>query len=292
MTYRVAIGCTTRHDYSSLLIFAALLWRERIGYEPILFLIGDEDEAANLSWGAPTSGLVYNALFKFGFQYELIDGVKGIEGATLSQCVRHHAAAMDFPEEDILIPSDADLFPLRKEFYYQHQKDITLYYYNGYPGEEESHWPTCHQSASVKVWREMMGLDPAKSVRENLLRSLEESNIRDLAKARAADPQDWAAEWFFDEHFSSRKIKESRFYPNGIHRIAREGHPPKDRLDRAHRPSWKNANVNNYVDAHTVRPAWDDENWSMLRPLIEQTMPQHLAWADAFRLEFKKEMRL
>ena len=286
MNRRVAIGCTVGHDYSAFLPFVATLWRDRIGYEPTFFLVGSEIE-----WSAHRYAYIpYSYLIKEGFDIRFVEHIEGIEDGTIAQCVRQHAAASDYPLDDLLICSDADLLPIRREFYYTHDPDkhaIGLYYSNGYDSEKDWHWPSCHYSMRVSTWREVMGLDVplAEAMRLNF------SDYGLVAKmeAKRLDPAKyWGHVWFTDEFVASKKIKASRYYIGSIHFIEREGHPPCDRLDRACWPA--TYDIAGLTDCHSIRPIWNDDNWPRFRPLLQQLMPERIAWADEYRTLFRNAM--
>jgi len=282
----VAIGCSTVHDYAAFLPLAGLLWRNRIGYEPIFYLIGD-----NKIWGTGHPKVVFDALGKFSFLMGFVEQEKGIEDATMSQSIRLYAAAAPYLDSnDLLIPSDADLLPLNREFYYQHNVErypIASYYANGYD-ESMTHLPSCHVSAHVETWREFMNLN-GSSPRESMLKGFEERNLKAKIKAKEENPQaNWGHVWFEDEFNLSARVRASKFHPDGLQLIRREGQPPRDRIDRSCWPA--SYNVLNYSDCHSLRPMWSDENWARIRPIFEQTMPSILDWADQYRLDFKKAM--
>lgn len=278
----VAIGSTKGHDYSAFLPIVGLYWRDRIGYQPEFFLVGNAEE-----WDQGHTAVVLDALEHHGLNYHFVNHIQGVEDATIAQCVRQHAAAYAFPEEDLLICSDADLVPLKKEFYYQHDPEkfeIGLYYANGYK-DEVNHYPSCHMSQRVKTWREVMGYHQ-EPMEIAMARSFLTYGLADKMKAKQENPQkSWGHVWFADELIASQRIVDSG---KSRQLINREGHPPVDRLDRA---CWPNQyDANQLTDCHSIRPIWSVPNWPRFRPIIEQTMPQLLGWADEFILKFRKAM--
>lgn len=278
----VAIGSTKGHDYSAFLPIVGAYWRDRIGYQPEFFLIGIPDE-----WEQGHTAVVLDALEMLGLNFTYVSHIQDVEDATISQCVRQHAAAHPFfAPTDLLICSDADLVPLRKDFYYQHETEkyeIGLYYSNGYPGEKD-HYPSCHMSMSVANWRQVMRLDlPLDAA---LKRNFSDYGLAQKMDAKKADPaKNWGHVWFADELIASKRIVESG---KSLQMIPREGHPPVDRLDRACWPNQYDART--LTDCHSIRPIWSAPNWPRFRPLIEQTVPAILSWADQYILEFRKAM--
>jgi hypothetical protein len=284
----VSIGSTTDHNYSFFLPIIGSLWR-RVGYIPNFYLIGRKED-----WEDGHASHVHAALSIQDFDYQFVDPVPGVEDATVAQSIRLYAAADDtFHDKDLLIPSDADILPLRKDFYCQHNLEeypIASYYSNGYPGEEGKHFPTCHVSAQVGVWREFMHLNGDGS-RECMIKSFNDRNLLEKIKRKAENPKEgWVDVWFEDEYSISEKIIKSQYYPDRVQYIRRDGHPPKDRLDRAHPHHWDNIPPNFYTDAHSIRPGWSDKNYPKLRALLRYVIPGALDWIDPYRELFRKEM--
>lgn len=273
----VAIGCDTFHAYSFFLPFTCLFWR-RIGYEPILFLVGTFDN----EWIHQPSRVVIDALAEIGQEVRWIDHVPGVSSATVAQCVRHHVAALkELSDSDLLMTSDADLFPLRREFFHQHGPfPVALYYSNVYG--DNDHWTNLHMSFSVGALREIMGIQVG-DVRASMLKMFEDGQLDKLIQAKKDDPSDDRL-WFFDERYPSRKIIESRFYPRLVQKIPREGHPPKDQINRG--PWLDTYTERDYVDYHAPRPGWADRYWPWFRPLLARFIPDRLAWADFYRTKF------
>lgn len=281
----VVMGSTTGHDYSFFLPIVCEAWK-KCGYEPVVFLIGDEAE-----WSTARTRDIRKILEWRGVTKKHVHFVTGIEPATLAQSIRLHAAADPFFKPyDLLIPSDADLIPIHRGFYEQHdleQYAIASYYSNGYIGENE-HFPSCHISAQVGTWRGFMEY-ASKDPREAMIATLKKHGIEQKMKDKEADQRkNWGWVWFMDEHSVSSQIVKSRFYPDSFQRIEREGHPPKDRLDRACWPA--KYDPSKYSDCHSIRPGWSDANWPRLRPLIKYLMPEHMDWIDDYRAKFREAM--
>ena len=281
----VAMGCSTVHDYSFLLPISCLAWRERIGFEPVVFLVGDEDE-----WSQDDRGKMpcLIALLGHPFRVEFVPHMEGVEDATISQSVRLHAAALrDLEPDALLTPCDADLIPLRRSFYMDNFREpITSLYANGYPGEDATHLPTCHIQARVKTWRAFMGLN-GQGIPAALKASFEAAGLAAKMEQRKADPKkNWGWVWFLDEHHLSNRILSSGL---AVHRVNREGHPPVDRLDRSCWP--ETYDPSQYTDGHSIRPGWTPANWPRLRPLLAWALPHHLPWLDAYQKEFHRSMK-
>src|SRR5690606_5744916 len=89
----------------------------------------------------------------------------GIKDATVSQVVRLYAAAMNVSEDDYIITSDADMFPLSRDHFNQQGMegdDVHLFYANAYAHMKDSvMYPLCYVGASVRTWRDIMQIPPS-----------------------------------------------------------------------------------------------------------------------------------
>jgi len=288
MTTRVIIGCSNWRDYAFPLPLTALLWREIAGYEPILLLVGDEHY-----WSKPARSLTsLNAIRELEFEHYMLGYIYGYEDCTLAQNSRQHAAALStIPDDEWLMPSDADLWPLTREFYHQHEisdKRFVLYYSNG---DHYSSFPTCHMTGRAKDWRALMGLILPEEkggmfvIRENPITHCVKNTLEAWLKPRQAGkgPSDagWEA-WMSDQRIFTERIKAQTWYPQEVLMIERKGHPPVDRIDRCCWPI--NPSVRGMTDAHL--PKAPDQEWDKIRPIVEQLLPNWLSWADKYRNEF------
>lgn len=268
-TSRAVIGCSERRDYSFPIPITALLWR-RIGIEPIVFL--NETEA---DWMTPPKRKqsTINALKHFGIDTRYVGHIDGYQENTIAQSVRQHACVLDFDPDWWLIPSDADLWPIDRRFYESHGTDgtVVLYYANGDHGTS---FPTCHTAMQVKTWREVMGLQRT----DDLAGAMD-------ATFKAKLPTDGFRVWMFDQQNASDMIRRWPHYETKVIHINREGHPPKDRIDRCNWPV--GVSINGMVDAHILRPADQPEFWGRIRMLLEQLLTaDQVAWVDGYREEF------
>lgn len=265
----IALSTTESHDYSFLTPITALAWKHVAKYEPYTLFVGEGIEGSYR--------VAYNFYCEMGMQEDVIYPMPPFRDHSVAQSIRHHFAAYHLPEDDLIMPGDADLIPLTYSFYQKHdpnQHAIGLYYHNG--TGEKNHFPTCHMSMTVRTWREILGISKEDTIESSLRRSLE----------KIPHDADGMTIWYHDQVFSSKKIVESKYFPNSVDFISREGMPPKDRIDRSNWPS--NLSIEGKTDCHSLRPGWTDENWPRLRPVIAQILPQFMDKIDAYREAFKK----
>ncbi len=273
MKTRVVIGSSSWRDYQFLTPFSALLWREVIGIEPMIFLTGD--------WGIfqpKRHGTALHAIHSLGFNYKFLDMEKPpYEESTMAQNIRQMAAGWyeGFDDEDWIMPSDADLWPIKKDFYHQHGRfPITAYYANG---DHYQTYPTCHVVMQKHTWRSMYQVDPKRLIGPQIVASLDDWKAT-YRQRWPWDDKNFAI-WMSDQAMMTDKIKASGL---AVQHIERHGHPPVDRIDRG---NWQ-ALTPSIVDAHLLRPADQPENWPRVRELFSQLLPHRLAWADSYREEY------
>lgn len=267
---RVVLSCTHSSTYDFFLPIAIKLWRDRIGYEPIVFLIGEEKE-----WGTGHRAVVLQEVLNLQPWVGFVGRVPGVPDANVSMAIRQHASALeDLNPADLILVGDIDLFPIRREFYHQHdpsQVPIAIYHSDMY---WDTYWPAYGPSMTVETWREVMDLIVG-SPYDSLLRTMRNGKILDLIEANEKDNTD-SRLWTFDEQYASVRIKESR-YCSRILRIK------TDENDRLCRNKWlETADVSKYIDCHCPRPGWSYGNWIKIRRVLEQLIPDDMSWLDRY----------
>lgn len=274
MTTHVLVGADSCRDYEFLAPLSALLWRDRIGFHPIVLKVFKADEVVQ-----ERSMVAHDFLKMMGLDFYMVPAVEGWEtGRTAQQC-RELAGCLPLQDNDWAMPSDADLWPIKKEFYYQHYKhptptsaaEVVSYYANG---DHFQTLPTCHVAMRVKKWRELYGVQAGDSTTAAVKRHCDEW----LPKSRVRWPTwgDGFAMWMMDQFIVSEKVMA---LPEGYVKIERRGHPPVDRIDRG---NWQPL-TEAIVDAHLLRPADQDEHWPRVRALFAKLLPQHVAVVDEYR---------
>jgi hypothetical protein len=272
---RVVLSSTMSDIYDFFLPISARIWRTRIGYEPLVFLVGTMKE-----WTQGHCGVVLWELDRAGYHVEMVDHVPWVPDGNVSMSIRQHAAALGWlDEKDIVLVGDIDLFPLRRNFYHQNdlgKHPIVIYHAGMY---NDRYWPAYGPAMSVSAWREVMGLETG-DLRASLLKTFRDGDIEGLIAAKNANYKD-SRIWTFDEEYASARIRSSRFY-DGILRV---GSSNEERLCRN---SWPDgARADKYIDGHCPRPGWSAENWPKIRALLSQVMPEDLSWLDQYVTEYR-----
>lgn len=305
----IAIGCSTDSEYCFPLIFSALLWREHIGHLPLLFLVGTEDE-----WRSNKRlAVALAALDEHQVSRIWLGRLRGYPDATLAQNSRQHAAAVfdgryQISSDAWLVPADADIWPLRREFYQAHVdgKHLTcVYFWNG------DHWtskasvlgkvtagqrfqtiPTCHVAMRAKTWRDVYGLTPGESITEAVERT--------LGRWFERFPRNDFNVWMSDQDIMTHHLCSQPWFPTGrppedgnahvngeVLFVGRSGHPPRDRLDRAHPRDWERPFApTQWTDAHVHKTPASLEHWAQLLPIIEFVLPKYTSWARKYHQDY------
>lgn len=267
----VAIGCSPQQPYDFLLPFTVRLWKQRIGMEVILLLSGD-----------PKTWMTRPVLDHLDeSDYLFVGDIPGVDAGTVAQSARQHVAALEWlQDDDYLISSDADLWPIQRDFYWKYDDSpMTFWYANAYKYENHC---TCHMGATTKTWRDLMGIEAGDLATQ--LAATFERRLKPKQAGLNPSEASWQA-WNFDEWNTSAVLREQVWYPDDCLMIERTGQPPIDRIDRHAWP--ENVSIEGMVDAHLLRPAHDEANWPKVRELFGLLLPEELGWADAYREQYE-----
>lgn len=282
----VAVGCSRDRDYSFALPLTCALWEHVVGFIPIALLVGAQEE-----WEQdPRAAVVLKHLG--GIAHEFIGRAKGFPDHTTAQNCRQHAAALSLIQPSTwIMPGDADLWPLERTFYEQHEGTEHLavcYYSNGdhfvskenvleraKKGLGAQTIPTCHVAMRAQQWRDVYGL-----VEDDVAGSIEKT-MAVWVPRRAATPDPNMVLWMSDQQIMTEKLCAQDWFPERVLMVQRHGHPPVDRLDRA-QPTWAHLDPNDYVDAHIYRGP-ESEKWNELIRVFATVLPEMETWAREYR---------
>lgn len=263
----VVISCTPNSLYDFFLPISARLWRKRIGYEPLIVLVGDEKE-----WESGHARVVRDATNE---RVEFFGTVPGIPDAAVAMALRQQVSALEFDPEDILLIGDVDLFPVDMEFYHQYdprKNPVGVYYAETYG---DKYWPAYGVSMSIKNWREVMGVTVG-DFRGSVERVFSDENVRATGLADKIGTWDTRF-WTFDERYASYKIKTSRFAKDVATFPSFIGTKVPERFKLPAKPC-----AQDYVDFHCSRPGWNGENWPDIRHMLAQIIPDDIVWVDRY----------
>ena len=301
----VALSSDSSRDYSFILPFTALFWKNIINFEPIVVLVGD--------WSSKKSQVVLNFFNILNIPVNLIrshigdingNAISGLEFCggnyqicNIAQNVREQTAAMIDDNESWLMPGDADLWPLKVNFYQQHfysSSKAVCYYSNGdhFQGKNSvieavknnkdyQSIPTCHVTMKVKTWKEMYQYE-SKDILECTIKTLDKW-LKPKVFGKQPGQASWES-WMSDQRILTENLCNATWFPHEATLITRNGHPPGDRLDRGNLQDWNNINFSRYTDAHLLRVP--EENWNLIKPLIAYYLPSYLNMANEYHKEY------
>lgn len=312
----VVIGCSTDRDYCFPLPITCLLWYDVVGYRPLAMLVGAEEDWLAL----PRAKLTLEALRHHGVSHRFIGRTEGYELHTTAQNCRQHAAALSFISDDAwIMPADADLWPLRRIYYHQHEGTkhrAVLYYANGdhFEGKDitlartAKGWasqtiPTCHAVVRAADWRAMY-----QPIVDDVPGSIKKTLDAWLPSRTPVPGYDRGMFiWMSDQQVMTEGLCQQPWFPHGappaemgprvsgsVLFINRRGHPPVDRLCRsvdggAKSVIWQEPpDPSKWIDAHIHKAPDSEAHWATLLPIIDALAPQHSEWARKYREEFTR----
>lgn len=280
MATKIILSSSIYGDYAFPVGIAALLWHEIVEYDPFVFIVGSSED-----WSHGKPLVSYDFIREHGVKTFRLEPLDNWPLHVTAQNCRYHAAELSYFRDDgWLMLSDADIFPLKREFYHQHEDyagRFAFYYANGDHG---NNYPTCHIAARAKDWRDVMELEANDDLLGQMRRNLDSwltPRLAGLAPSVAG-----MKTWMVDMHSFMDRIKAKPWHPAECKMIEREGHPPKDRLDRSAWPA--SYEVSKYTDAHILKEPYTEKNWGRIRPMIEQLIPQHIARIDCYVEDFRR----
>lgn len=309
MSTYVAIGSSNYPDYQYLLPLTCLVWKNVIGFSPVALLVGDKNEWYDF----PRNRVALEALEQHNIRHVFTGRAVGYGDATMAQNCRQHVTALaELHDDDTVLPADADLWPLNKDFY-NHSFDryrATSFYSNGdhFLGKtaflkavalvkRSQTIPTCHVAMRASEWRKIYNLTPGEDIATAVKRTLDDWFAR--------FPKDDFNTWMSDQDIMTWKLCLQEWFPEGtpphhdpgIHAsgdvlfVGRRGHPPVDRLCRSVPSLWQMPfDPKAWVDAHMHKNPTALEPWAYALNIIEAMMPQHAEWAKNYHKAYVEAM--
>lgn len=271
---RAILATDTNHDYAFFAPLTCALWSTRMGYRPLLFLVGDVT-----TWmGDLRLRLAVEGCRRFGAEIVFTGEFNGFATSTIAQVSRLFAASVDGIADDaFLLTSDVDMWPLGGWIGgLEHAPDrVYVYGANAYANEKTPHVPICYLGAAAKVWREIMG---SGTFRGEILHAMAGLS-RHLTAPGAGSAT--TRSWFFDERHFGERLAEWSGYPSRCVFIPREFKAGDWRIDRS---DWQTVrDLDGIADAHLLRPGYG-EHWHRLRHVLALAMPAaFVEWADSYR---------
>ena len=268
--FSAAFGTKNALNYAFDLPLTALAWK-RIGYESLVLLIGSIQQwTSSEPFNQILSYLREKASVVVFFEAEPQNAVM------LSQVLRLFVANF-IPElsnlgvDDVyLVTSDADLWPLQKEYYDLSINKSVLSTNSDCCGTFKHNdqaykmLPMANIGMKVKKWLKVTkrhNFSP-RSVDEVL-----DYFSREFGSlAREAVVKGENDGWYMDQRMISILISEwdMKFRDSGVQYV-----PRNTRLDRIDRINWKVTSLQGKLDAHILGNIYDTKQWTRMIPLLD-----------------------
>lgn len=217
--------------------------------------------------------LVFDTLVgsKFDYDYKQYDCHETRE-ATYAQCARLYAAALDLPEEEVLITSDIDM-AIFGEALKQKSADFDIFGFDLCPPNQ---YPICYISATVKNWRSAMEINGRSYQKclDDLLGSIEGNHIRGNYWAKDQETAYQKISQHNNIHLHGRAHPGTQF---STRRLDRDDHYILDRLSP------------DIVDFHMPRPGYDHKNFDIIMKCLRYFYPNDdFGWLETYTEQYRK----
>lgn len=303
-------GCSTPNnnshrgfDYAFYLPLTVVAWR-RIGFESVVLIVGEKDE-----WQRhPVLSHVLKALADLKTSATVLFIPADEENRSmLSQTARIFAANMAaFPGRsgDLIMTTDADLWPLRREHFYQPagiDRPLTLVHSDccgqfTFNGRSYRMLPMSHIGASVAVWRQMVNVYPSSS---SPLANDSATILMYLAKVFGRrvykDVQFASDDWYFDQKLISIRADEWIRRRQSAEKENVTFELSDDDFYRIDRDEWKPDQIPvslfpKCFDVHLIRDGFLPHNWITIQIILNYMYSNSDAgvidWCNRYANEF------
>jgi hypothetical protein len=239
----VVLSATNDPIYAFFAPLTALVWRRVAGFQPLLLLIGSSAE-----WECDAGSATVLAESRRHAEVAFVPRRAGVPDHSLAQVVRLCAFALDGADDDYLLVSDIDMWPLAAGHFHagNPQREFHIVNADAYDGHR---FPMCYLAGRRAAWREIFS---------------GEGVGLDAALARIPWPAD--PDWHFDECYATARLRVARDFERRIELLSRPSGPDHGRLDRA---NWRLPPHAGLTDAHLPRPGFTVDHWPQLRSVLE-----------------------
>ncbi len=191
--------------------------------------------------------------------------------ATYAQCSRLYGAALDLPEDEVLILGDIDMCVFRTDFIVKSADDFFDIY--GADLVPNGQMPICYAVGTVKTWRRFF--TKGRTYQECLDAELGHEEMENMRGNL----------WSRDQELLAKGVGELCFKhnrSNGITPFA------QNRIDRDD-AYWRDRLGENIIDAHLWRDGFEEQNHANIMELLRYMYPsEDLSWIDNYRNEYIK----
>lgn len=272
---KIALSSTVDPCYSFCIPIACYLWKNVMGYTPIVFLI-DEQE-----WGQSHHGsFVIDILKEMEIDYFFIDKIEGVSSSTLSQVSRLYSFAM-CDKNDYIFTSDADMFPLSKKLFKDIDVNKEFYILTKY---YDSHrYSMCYIGGYCRSWSDVMGANDVWKEKDRLHevnRLLKKDMIEGLLIPHSAIDA-----YHYDELSFGRKMNSWAGFPDKV-KITRQ-----DNNNRVNLIWNRDESLGHKTDIHLARDGYRGDAWISLQLVLSNVLGDKvLNWVVDYRNRFVKKI--
>lgn len=193
--------------------------------------------------------------------------------ATYAQCSRLYAAALDLPEDEILITSDVDMAVFSD---YLTKDTNSLIHIYGHDLVPENQFPMCYLKAHVSTWRSFMKINGRSYQKclDDLVGIIECQDFR-------------GCQWSLDQDNAFQHIVGDKSTSKHCHHRARPGTQfAANRVDRDDQ-NWRSYCGPDLIDAHLWRPGYTDKNFANILELLQTQYPMDsFDWLISYREQY------
>lgn len=286
---KAVISTTYDNNYLFFLPIVTWCWN-KLGVDVICFMpFGyrekTEEESGKVLSISPKFNLVKDTLIGNGMSGEIVYfNAPEHKEATYAQCSRLYAACLDFPEDEILITSDADMVVFGD---YLKQYDGNIQLFGADLLGNEKMYPMCYCSASVKQWREFMKIDTSHHGPPINKRFTHQSYLDDLLGLVEAD--------HFRGNYWCKDQETLHFYiektDTPITRHNRAKMPERfatKRYDRDDAFIMQRLHPDT-IDYHLPRPGYEENNFNQILTILKYHYPyDNFDWLIEYKDAYKK----
>jgi len=247
-------------DYLFFVPIACAFWK-KIGYQPYVITV-NKDIPDNLM------KLVSDATEKVEGILRYFEHIDNYRTCNVAQISRLYAAADPFfDDDDYLMTDDVDKFAISDRWFNQQDKNKDIHIFD----PDETNYTRLKIGCigmKAKVWKEVIGISD-ESLRENLKECLREK----LSKNSS-----WDQGWNLDEYILTKKVFESKYYPEQCQMIERGANQFGLRNGRIDRTFWKETLFqylsSRIINVHLHRDPYEDEIWKDTKLIMTTVFSQ------------------
>lgn len=279
-----AVVSTTYDDkYLFFLPIITYCWN-KLGVQVVCFMPGN-----NIHYTEPRLSLISNTAYRQNLEWEVFNFYcPEHKEATYAQCSRLYAAALDLPEDELLVTSDIDMAVFKMPKF--HKSKFTILGSDLVP---ENQYPICYINATVKNWREVVGIgEKYTGMKTSIpkwpsLKTYQECLDDLLAHIEAEHFR--GNYWGKDQEEAHLRIR--KFNQQLVNNIQRARPGTQFAMNRVDRDdiNWRSYLGPDLIDAHLWRPGYTDENFANILELLQtQYTEDNFQWMIDYRNKYIK----